>query len=234
MSARARVREQFMGETRKALQHYMEDVLGIEKQAYHSNSLVGNHCAELMKNYETVLMAFAQFPEHQQKWRTFFEAFYPIWELMRAKRFLSEDEKVRLYEACKKFGTVYPKTFKKTIPSKVDDVIFALPQFTQKWGTIGGLREDEIERCHNVTNRIKASLVQVKGRGQQFLKTLQQLEKMSNLPEKFGDAQQRTFKCKECHTLAVSNNKCKNCGAVRRPTDKQCNVSESSTQPMET
>ena len=85
---------------------------------------------------------------------------------MRAKRFLSEEEVKKLTAACIRFGEVYPKTFKMTIPSKVDDVVFALPEFSKRWGTVGGLCEDEIERCHNVTNQIKAKLCQVKGHGQ--------------------------------------------------------------------
>ena len=72
-----------------------------------------------------------------------------------------------------------------------------------------------------IVNRIKGTYCQVKGRGQQLLKTLQTLEKASRLAADFGEAKKCTFKCKECNALAVMDNLCKSCGAVATKDKRQ-------------
>lgn len=52
---------------------------------------------------------------------------------------------------CLNIGKLWPRLFLgSTIPPKIDALVFHVPRFARKWGTVGGLGEDRIEAIHQV------------------------------------------------------------------------------------
>ena len=141
----------FMGATRMKLQDILESKLSVNRSDYHSSCFVGNHCDVIVERFEEVTEVLASEPETKKKYDEFFQQYKPLHFLMKAKRFLTPEELDTIDICCAKIGEVYPKYFKTSITPKLDDLIFVVPQFSRKWNTVGGLREEDIEAFHNTS-----------------------------------------------------------------------------------
>jgi hypothetical protein len=141
----------FMGATRMKLQDILESKLSVNRSDYHSSCFVGNHCDVIVERFDEVTEVLASEPETKKKHDEFFQHYKPLHFLMKAKRFLTPEELDTIDICCAKIGEVYPKHFKTSITPKLDDLIFVVPQFSRKWNTVGGLREEDIEAFHNTS-----------------------------------------------------------------------------------
>ncbi|XP_074661132.1 uncharacterized protein LOC141913866 [Tubulanus polymorphus] len=85
-----------MDPLQKALDNKLHEI-GIDRQAYHSNSFIGNHIHKLLKiddhsnNPSKLLSVLNQFPQEKAKLLTLFTKFSEIYALYTACRFLSQD-----------------------------------------------------------------------------------------------------------------------------------------------
>ena len=95
--------------------------------------------------------------------------------LMAAKRMLEEEELVRIEFLCNRVGELYPTTFRgNTITPKVHVLVFWVPVLAREKGTLGGLREDQLESKHAVGNALKRRYACIRSEKQKHLLMLQQ------------------------------------------------------------
>jgi hypothetical protein len=74
-----------------------------------------------------------------------------------------------LEENAIKLGKLWPKLFAgSSIPPKVDVLIFVVPAFARKWGTVGGLGEQRLEALHQVFNAFDRVLVCQRHKGKAY------------------------------------------------------------------
>lgn len=147
--------------------------LGIDIQAFHSNSLVGNHCDRLIAGSEQ-LIELIHDEEKKIDYREYFECLENILKTMNAKRWLDDDEieNVELY--CERFGVIYPKLF-KNITVKICDVVFHLPAFLREFRTLGFLSEEDTESLHRQFNSIVRPLASIRNKPLKLLLGLKRL-----------------------------------------------------------
>ena len=206
----------FMGKMRIELQHKLENEIGARKNEYHSHSLVGNNTAKVVKNYKKLTDVFTNYPELKKGYDSLFEAYETPFHFMRKKDWLSEEEITKCEEECNKIGVLYPRVLKRSIPSKVDDLIFIIPKFAKKFKTLGGLREEDVERLHNETNRILTVLASVREHSVKFLLTLERMELKSSSSTTLGLPIPRRFRCKQCADKPyIVDSTCDRCGWKR-------------------
>ena len=79
--------------------------------------------------------------------------------LMKAKLWLQDKAIELLSQNCTSIGIVFPKNFKRTISSKLDDLIFVIPVFAKLFKTVGCLLKENIEQIHNIFNIILFNLL---------------------------------------------------------------------------
>lgn len=115
---------QFMGALRQEFQRKME-AINVDRNEYHSRSLVGNHCDKVVEHYIELTSVFSDYPDVQQKYNSLFSVYKPIHFLMKRRDWMTEPEICQLAEGCRQIGILYPKLLKRSIPSKVDDLIIA-------------------------------------------------------------------------------------------------------------
>ena len=73
--------------------------------------------------------------------------------LVISKRFLTEEEILKLEEQCVVFGQKFPMYFpERNIIRKMHELIFNIPKFVHKYETIGMLSEQEGESKHASIN----------------------------------------------------------------------------------
>ena len=121
-------------------------------------------------------------------------------------------EKHDLKRDCRELEIIWPKVFKKSIPSKLDDLITVVPKFGEKFHTIGGLREEDIERLHNETNQLMRVLCCVRDEGHRMKMAMERIEMKRATPTSVP----RKFRCQKCKDRPyLMENKCNACGYVR-------------------
>ena len=125
--------KQYMGITRLKLQDVLENKLSVNRSDYHSNCFVGNHCDVIVERYAEVTEVLASNPEVKEKYDEIFLYYKPLHFLMKAHRFLTEEELDMIDICCAKIGELYPKYFKGSITPKLDDLVFIVPEFDRKW-----------------------------------------------------------------------------------------------------
>ena len=169
------------------------------------------------KNYEKLTGVISDHPEVKTKFDSVFEVYAPISHLMMAKRFLTDVEKSLLINSCKSLGVLFPKHFNQNITPKLQEVIFYVPAFVEKWGTVGILREEDTEEQHHLLNAILLSLVSVKSKPKRLSLALKRRQ-IFRSGEK-AKPKSRQFRCKNCssknHPVILVNNNCPNCGYTR-------------------
>ena len=113
-----------MGASRLKLQKILEKDLKVNRSDYHSACFVGNHCDKIVDQYKKITEVFASNPEVRKKYDDFFEIYKPLHFLMKANRFLTPEELDQIDILAEKLGEVYPRSFKKTIPPKLGELLY--------------------------------------------------------------------------------------------------------------
>ena len=127
--------------------------LNVERQAFHSNSFVGNHCTTILQNYEALCDVFDDLPT-RQKFADVFKVFAEVQPLIRAKRYLNEHEIGEVKRLCYEFGERFPQNFPDSnLTRKMHEHIFHVHAFVEKHRTIGMFSEEEGEALHNLVNQ---------------------------------------------------------------------------------
>ena len=206
----------FMGATRLQLQDILENKLGVNRADYHSNCFVGNHCDVIVERYTEITEVLSSKPEIKRKYDDFFKYYKPVHFLMKASRFLTNEELDRIDACCMKIGEVYPKHFKASITPKLDDLIFVVPKFARRWTTVGGLREEKIEGFHNTSkyypsfsfkldlfsfylaNRILGVLFSVRKADLKLVLAVERSELKQSFGASFVKPVERIFFCPDC------------------------------------
>ena len=115
---------------------------------------------------------------------------------MKAKRWLTDEEVNSLDRECKQYGVLIPKHFKSSITPKMDDVIYAVPEFAKRFKTIGKLREEDIEQIHQVTNSTMRDLCSVRCRELRMTLGMQRAHLVRKTDKDFAKPKPRKFKNK--------------------------------------
>ena len=95
---------------------------------------------------------------------------------LQPRRFYTKSEIEELKKECWKLGKIFPRVFHASITPKLDTLIFIIPMFAEKWGTVGGLREEALEKLHNQVNQMLRILACVRKREDRLLMALQRNE----------------------------------------------------------
>lgn len=142
------------GSLEKALNEKLENDLKVKRQAYHSQCFVGNHC-KIILNKIDILLAVLPDGNFKNDMAGLFRRLRSIFALFKAE-FLSDSEVHALCVRCWELGTWFPKKFpKETISPKMHMLICHIPEFVQKWRTVGLLSEHGLESIHKDINSIE-------------------------------------------------------------------------------
>ena len=93
--------------------------------------------------------------------------------LLKAKRFLSEEELVTLETGNLQIGALYPRVFGGTVPPKIHDQVFHLGRLARHLGTVGGIREDGLEAKHAIGNALRRRLACVRADEERLMRMVQ-------------------------------------------------------------
>lgn len=148
------------GPVETMLNDILEKELKVQKQAYHSQCFVGNHCKIILKNSEKLLRVISD-EQLKAKLSNLFTKLHDIFSLFEA-RFLSDEEVNTLCKLCWSFGEWFPVEFPdEKIPPKLHFLVAHIPQCAIKWRTVGLLSEQGLESIHaslNAEERVYASV----------------------------------------------------------------------------
>ena len=97
--------------------------------------------------------------------------------LLKARRFLDEKELDLLETLCLEVGVVFPRVFKGSVAPKIHDLVFHLPRIARHLGTVGGVREDNLESKHAIGNSLRRRLACVRAE-EEKLKLMLQLDEV--------------------------------------------------------
>ena len=135
------------------------DQIGKNRQAYHGNVFVGNHCKVILakdKNQVFNFVKLCSFLTDEVTKDNFVELFRIYSEacsLMARRHLLSENEKVTLKSLCYNFGALFPVYFRKnTLTRKIRELVFHVPRFVDEHWTVGLFSEKEGECLHHLIN----------------------------------------------------------------------------------
>ncbi len=163
--------ESMKGPIEKELDSILEH-LGIERQAYHSQSLVGNHCHKILHNIDKLCVIFDShelLAPNKDKFVLLLKKYKDIYDLMTASRFLSTDEGQTLVSNCINFGQFFPLNFPtESLPIKFHLLTVEVPRFVKRWHTIGLMSEQGLESIHNVCNNVHRRFCCVRDKAKQL------------------------------------------------------------------
>ena len=97
--------------------------------------------------------------------------------LLKARRFLDEKELDLLETLCLEVGVVFPRVFKGSVAPKIHYLVFHLPRIARHLGTVGGVREDNLESKHAIGNSLRRRLACVRAE-EEKLKLMLQLDEV--------------------------------------------------------
>ena len=192
--------EENVGPKEKQLLSVLDD-LHVDRQAYHGNVFVGNHCKIILKNYDALLRVIsgdAEIAHHYTGFSLIFECFAGAHELMSAKRRLTDMEIENLTEFCHTFGRVYPEYFPEVpcLTRKMHSLIFDVPRFANKHKSVGLYAEEGGESLHKIIKQQRRVLACIRKPGQQLLKIHQAVEVVGRSDRSLAIPLSR--KCKKC------------------------------------
>ena len=118
-----------------------------------------------------------EMPEAHQGFTEVCQLLKRLQPLLKAKRFLSEEELDLLEMLCLEVGVVFPRVFKGTVTPKLHDLVFHLPRIARHLGTVGGVREDNLESKHAIGNSLRRRLACVRAE-EEKLKLMLQLDEV--------------------------------------------------------
>ena len=172
--------ENMVGPFEKKLMKVLDDI-GVDRQAYHSNSFVGNHCRKILANVHLLCDVVSKSePIFSRHLKEVFTTFTECYHQMSKKTALSDKDIESLTASCKKFGEIYPEYFPEPpcLTRKMHELICHLPEFALKHRTVGLFSEEDGESVHrfvNVVNRQFASVRKTGERAQLVHKTMELL-----------------------------------------------------------
>ena len=165
--------ERVMGPKEKELSDALESI-HVVRQAYHGNVMVGNHCIKVLNNYQVLTSVVG---EVQNMYNWFFLTLSEIMKLVMARRFLTDDECARLRTLCHSFGAKFPVVFPdRNITRKIHELVFNVPEFAEKWHTVGLLSEQEGESMHAIVKAELRTLACVRNKADKLRKVLERDE----------------------------------------------------------
>ena len=89
---------------------------------------------------------------------------------------------------CLAIGKLWPKLFLgSSIPPKVDVLVFVVPKFARKWGTLGGLAEERIEALHQTFNRFDRVLACIPNKGKADVIAMKRVRALKVAKAKVGN-----------------------------------------------
>ncbi|XP_072040956.1 uncharacterized protein [Amphiura filiformis] len=128
--------------------------IGVQRQAYHSQCFVGNHCKIILANTEVLLDVLPN-SDFKCNMIGLFKRLRAIFKLFKSD-FLSDAEVRALCVRCWELGTWFPRKFPTdSIPPKMHMLVCHIPEFVQKWKTVGLLSEHGLESIHKDINSIE-------------------------------------------------------------------------------
>ena len=170
-----------------------------------------------MDNFKELTEVFSDHPDLKNGFEEFFESYVRPHHLMKAKRWLTSEEIEELRKDCTNLGVIFPKVFKRSIPSKMDDLIFIVPLFAEKFNTLGGLREEDIERLHNEMNQILRVLCSVRDSALKLTLAMERVELKRATPINPAEPVKRKFRCKVCSSKPyLKDDTCPECSYTRK------------------
>ena len=111
-----------------------------------------------------------------------FDIFNDIMTLVTSKRFLTEEEILKLEEQCVVFGQKFPMYFpERNIIRKMHELIFNIPKFVHKYKTIGMLSEQERKSKHASINAEIRPLANVRNASERIPLVLEHEELRSRM-----------------------------------------------------
>ena len=130
------------------------DKISVQRQAYHSNSFVGNHCKKIVACHEKLCNVLPEEDPVRPKIVRLFCVFAKIQPLIYTRKVLEEAEIDELEGLCWSIGEFFPIDFPKaSIKRKLHALIFDVPRFVRVHKTIGRYSEEEGESLHNQVNQ---------------------------------------------------------------------------------
>ncbi len=159
--------EAHTGPIEKKLLQNLDDI-GVQRQAYHSHSFVGNHCVKILKNISKIIVDDLS-REDSDKFEQLFTKFRDIYSLASLNRFLTEEEIIDLCKKCYQFGEWFPQTFPdESITIKLHHLIFHVPEFAKRWKTVGLFSEQDAESIHAKCNSLHRTFCTTRNQGKQL------------------------------------------------------------------
>ena len=167
--------------------------IGVQRQAYHSQCFVGNHCVKILENIDLLLDVLPK-SDFRNIYTGLFKRMHKIFKLFKSG-FLTEDEVDALKKRCWDLGTWFPKKFPlETIPPKLHMLVCHVPEFVEKWRTVGLLSEHGLESVHKDINSIERIYCTVRDAKERMRLVI-------------GNHQQRAHTGKAAIQVSVSNKK---------------------------
>lgn len=144
--------------------------LGVDRQAFHGGVFIGNHIYKMIRaeGPATVTACIESSDEMQQKEKVLLQGILTslgnIVQLMGKARFLSEEEISKLCQSCSILGKQYEELMAiykgdkeskfMTVTPKLHLLITHVPEFAQKYKTVGIISEHGLESLHATLNGI--------------------------------------------------------------------------------
>ncbi|XP_074661605.1 uncharacterized protein LOC141914238 [Tubulanus polymorphus] len=206
-----------MGPLCKTLNQVLIEI-GVDRQAYHSNSFVGNHIHKLLNNAEKLCKVIPD-ESISSLFQELFERLRSLYRLYSASRFLSKDEISNMTTQCHDFGRFFTSKFPNVnITPKIHILVYHVPEFVNMWGTLGLFSEQALESKHASVNRDNRTFCSIRDNvlrskllfQNQALYATKTLEQPASVPRKCS--------CggfyKKCLADGKSVKKCKSCQKI--------------------
>ena len=170
--------------------------LNVDIQVRHGGSIIGNHCEIILDNF-TDLVDILPIEEDKILFRDYYKTITNIIRPCQAKRWLSEKEISDIKMNCIELGKLWPKIRSSGVTVKVDDIVYHVPIFLKKFGTLGLLSEEDTEVIHKEMNEILRPLSSIRQRGTKLFygfKRLALKKKNNERDSEFATPTSREFK----------------------------------------
>ncbi|XP_065678012.1 uncharacterized protein LOC136093059 [Hydra vulgaris] len=184
-----------MGTHERSLYKALED-MKVERQAYHGNVFVGNHCKIVLRNHYK-LCSVIDDEAIKNRFVRVFSVFNNLQPILFKRKFLSDAEISELHQYINLFAIEFHACFpKESITRKMHELIFNVPLFVKLHKTIGLLSEEEGECLHNSVNKELRQLHSVRNQEQKLHLVLKRFELHSKADRKLQASKVR--KCVVC------------------------------------
>ena len=137
----------------------------------------GNHTKPSQKYYLQGSKVLVEMPDAHNGFQEVCHLLRRLQPLLKARRFLDEKELDLLETLCLEVGVVFPRVFKGSVAPKIHDLVFHLPRIARHLGTVGGVREDNLESKHAIGNSLRRRLACVRAE-EEKLKLMLQLDEV--------------------------------------------------------